>query len=43
MMAKHENSPEFSKAATEWKNIMRTLDPHDPNVANLENIRPNSA
>jgi hypothetical protein len=40
MMARNENSAEFAKAASEYKNIMRTLDPHDPEAANLENIRP---
>ncbi len=35
-----EMSPEFQKAATEWKNCRRRMDPHDPGVGNLEHIRP---
>jgi hypothetical protein len=39
-MAQNENSLEFVRRAERWKNIMRQLDPDDPNVANLETIRP---
>lgn len=40
MMAKQEMSPEFNKEAMVWKNMRRRLDPADPDIANLENIRP---
>lgn len=35
-----EHTPEFQARATRYKNIMRTLDPSDPEISNLENIRP---
>lgn len=37
-----EMSSEFQKAAAEWKNCRRRLDPHDPNIGNLEYIRPDT-
>lgn len=40
LMAKQEMSPEFNKEAMVWKNMRRRLDPTDPDIANLENIRP---
>lgn len=41
MMVKQElGSPEFQSAASEWKNIQRSLCPDDPDAANLETIRP---
>jgi hypothetical protein len=39
-MAKQEMSSEFTKDAMVWKNMRRQLDPTDPDIANLENIRP---
>ena len=44
MMVKNElGSPQFQNAASEFKNLQRTLHPEDPDAANLENIRPETA
>jgi len=40
LMAKNEMSAEFNRDAMVWKNMRRQLDPNDPDIANLENIRP---
>lgn len=40
LMAKNEMSQEFNRDAMLWKNMRRQLDPNDPDIANLENIRP---
>jgi hypothetical protein len=42
LMAKNENSTEFHKKAMRWKEIVRQLEPEDPDAENLENIRPPS-
>lgn len=39
-LAKQEMSAEFSRDAASWKNIRRRLDPEDPDVSNLEQLRP---
>ncbi len=44
MMVKQElGSAEFQTAASEWKNIQRSLHPDDSDAANLETIRPERA
>lgn len=40
LMAKNEMSTDFNRDAMVWKNMRRQLDPNDPDIANLENIRP---
>ena len=40
MLAQNEMSAEFNRDASMWKHIRRQLDPADPDIANLENIRP---
>jgi hypothetical protein len=35
-----EQSQEFQRRATDWKNIQRQLAPEDPSASNLERIRP---
>lgn len=39
-LSKSEMTPEFVQVASRWKNVRRQLDPSDPNVGNLELIRP---
>jgi hypothetical protein len=35
-----EQTPEFQKRATDWKNIQRQLSPEDATASNLERLRP---
>ena len=37
-----EHHPDFKKKASEYKNLMRRLDPDRPEASNLETIRPKS-